>query len=346
MEFQNMLDDLRLQSDLVTETQTPQIICNNLLEEITFLIAQLNKSKIQSVIESHMSRFLSGATMRQAIKMSTFSKQHKQMFIESFRKGFAPIYREAGGWTHSLSKPRGYPGDYVILEQLYDYSTHPNTTSAMGNMLDVWAFDSSLPQAVIARKNALSHLIHEQVQNWKGSQPMRLLSLASGAARELRELPLDIMHELNITLVDTDAQSLEFAKSQIQAHLPYKDITTIQANALQGPAALFPGEPGTFDLIYSFGLFDYLPDSKLLGCVNHFSPLLNENGAFMFCLKDHRYYNAWLYEWLFDWSFYPRTREDGLQIIDLLKLECSESFTVGNDAVDIYICNKKKSKNR
>ena len=122
-------------------------------------------------------------------------------------------------------------------------------------------------------------------------------------------------------------------------------IETIKANALQGPAALYPNESKKFDLIYSFGLFDYLPDSKLLDCANHFTPLLDKEGTFIFCLKDHRHYKTWLYEWLFDWTFYPRTFADDLGLIDLLNLKCQESFKVAEDTVCIYLCENKNKPN-
>ena len=107
MEFQNMLDHLRQKSDAIGTSLSPTHLSQILKQEITTLISSLEHTRSPAMVEACMSRFLSGKTMSQALQMSAYSKQDQQMFIENFREGFAPIYRESGCWDHSLSKPRG-----------------------------------------------------------------------------------------------------------------------------------------------------------------------------------------------------------------------------------------------
>jgi hypothetical protein len=118
-------------------------------------------------------------------------------------------------------------------------------------------------------------------------------------------------------------------------------VDTIEGDAIRGGpgvAALSSVEP--FDVVYSFGLFDYLPAAVLYRCAKRFLPFLKQEGRFVFCLKDARCYDAWFYDWLYDWQFVPRTFDDGLAIAARLDLTVVETMSVEGGAVVIFVCAK------
>jgi hypothetical protein len=70
---------------------------------------------------------------------------------------------EARTWKHILTKPYGYPGDYAVLELVYDGAAHPDTRAPWAAQVDVWGIRSELPRAVAARKNALRYWMETQL---------------------------------------------------------------------------------------------------------------------------------------------------------------------------------------
>src|SRR5690606_32605057 len=136
---------------------------------------------------------------------------------------------ESHFWKWASTKPYGYAGDFVALEHCYDNVAAPQS-SEVGKLLDRWLLDSQLASGVRERKDMLSAFIERKanVHFQTTGKRLRLLSLASGSARELRDLPADVLEKIDITLVDQDPRSLQFAKDNLPASVNGLQATTLR----------------------------------------------------------------------------------------------------------------------
>jgi hypothetical protein len=261
------------------------------------------------------------------------------------RDAFAPLREVSSLWWHCRERPYGYPGDFDVLEYVYDlspYSTSGPTSSSSssGALLDLWSWNLTLPRAVRARKNVLRMLLQERLSAREGNSAagsLRVLSFASGAARELRELRSKSRGLLDVTLVDQDRRALDYARGALLGNAWAPQVTVVEGDVVRTDATA-AGIDGCFEVVYSFGLFDYLPDRLLLESARPFVAKVAPGGEFVFCLKDARYYDATVYDWFWDWRFVPRVREDGFRLARELGLEVAQTFVVEAGAVAVYVC--------
>lgn len=306
------------------------------------LSEKIQTAKSQACIAGLFSQFYYHPIMVRAQSVAQQSTIARTQLFDAFRLGCKPIYDIAGMWAQSLSKPYGNPGDFSLLESIYDGVPHLSSSSALGRALDLWGFTTELPRAVIDRKNSLKIFLEDFSQRRKSTHRSgKVLSIASGAARELREIPVENMSHLEITLLDLDARALDFADRFFATRPTSYSINRVVGNALSQDVVQQLEPYGPFDLAYSFGLYDYLTDKHLLKSISIAKSMLVEDGTFVFCLKDHRYYDAWFYNLLFDWRFVPRTIEDGKALCEKAGLNLKEIFVVEGRAVCIYVCSVK-----
>jgi SAM-dependent methyltransferase len=75
-------------------------------------------------------------------------------------------------------------------------------------------------------------------------------------------------------------------------------------------------EFGKQDIIYSVGLFDYLPDNFLVKLLRALYNLLNPGGKLIAAFKDASRYRSQDYHWAVDWDgFLQRTEADFKDIL-------------------------------
>lgn len=158
-------------------------------------------------------------------------------------------------FTHrAAGKPRGYAGDAVMMDHIYT-STPPEGTTTLGAELFGATTRAGMSLSVVYRRHLLRSLIDDTVVQHEAP---RLLSVASGHCRELQG-----------SLVMQPAFAGEFVALD-QDPLSCAEVAACHAGGAvrvvnQGVRELANGplaeELGQFDLIYSAGLYDYLPDA-------------------------------------------------------------------------------------
>jgi hypothetical protein len=256
------------------------------------------------------------------------------------RRGFERFYEVCGTARHALTRPFGYPGDYAILELAYDQRPHATSRTAAGRYSDAWFASAPLAQAVTARKDLLSSVLEERAL--AATRPLRILSIAAGAARELREMSPAALQNVEATLVDRDPRPLEFARISLDAVAPDHRVRTVIGDAIAGGDVVdAAGSDGPFDIIYSFGLFDYLSDDFLLHTVRNFLPLLAEGGQLIFCLKDRRHFDSLPADWLYNWRFVARTADDGPRLASALDLQVAQTWYVRDRCIAVWACERR-----
>ncbi len=251
--------------------------------------------------------------------------------VERTRTAIMPLAEHSFHLSWAMRKPYGYAGDYFALETLYENEVSPSST-ALGKMLDRWFLGTQLANGVRDRKDMLAAFVERKARGYQQitDEPLRILSLASGSARELRELPEELLAGLDITLVDQDERSLQFATN----HLPER-VTAIQRNVLRMKPSSFKQ---TFDLVYSFGFFDYLHDDLIEHSLRLCRNVLAPQGSVIFPLKMDSKFRHWFYDVFMDWRFVKRELEDGLRLAERAGLNVVEILETENESVVFYHC--------
>lgn len=164
---------------------------------------------------------------------------------------------------HIRQKPFGYAGDYMIIERIY--LNQPDASTDYYKW-DEYSLSHLAAQAVRNRKDYFKSVMKNRIQ--QSDKQLRLLDVASGPARDLKELFEKIEKtDLQVTCVEMDSRAIEHAKSLNINHL--EQIEFVNQNIFK-----FRTEE-KFDIVWSAGLFDYFDDKgfkmvlrKLIDCAS------------------------------------------------------------------------------
>ena len=241
-------------------------------------------------------------------KIKAIKKQIVRPIREMSRKG--PFFH------HGFHKLRGYPGDFDTIEVIYD--NQPAGEDLISLILDDYYLATPPAQAVRNRQAYLVERLRGLVGRLaqRGLNPVHILNLGSGSARELALLAEDptFAQVADVTCVDLDPAALQFARQRLDGRLD-RQVTYVCTNV----AHLFENEElrsQPFHIIYAAGLFDYLKSglaARLIeGCYHLLAPdgvLLIGNFALETCPNDRT-----LIEWLLDWFLLYRDEADYREI--------------------------------
>ncbi len=220
----------------------------------------------------------------------------------------SPLFRQ------SYYKPLGYAGDFVVMSMLYGDHYQGDTTYA--RFLNRLLSKEPVSLAVISRLRYLGTWI-ARLANEETSGEFRVLSVASGPARELRDFlacyagPQPLM----ISLLDQDPRALAFAQASFAPLMPrlldHVSVRYINAGVKQliREAECFP-ELRDLHLIYSAGLFDYLPTAAAKALLTKLFSMLAEGGVLIIGNLSEACEDRGFLECAVDWSMIYRTRDD------------------------------------
>ncbi|MGY3581418.1 extracellular factor (EF) 3-hydroxypalmitic acid methyl ester biosynthesis protein [Bradyrhizobium sp. USDA 4341] len=199
----------------------------------------------------------------------------------------------------AFSKPRGYAGDAVMLDYIYRPSSLELTE--VGAAIYQMTTGVSAAKSITWRRD---HLGEEIAKTAARVENARVLSVASGHLREL-----DVVRKLldrpdfGIVALDQDAESLEEAVNSN----PDFNITPVNKSI----AHLFKGHDQTeYDLIYSAGLFDYLPNQTAAGLLTRLISMLTPAGRLIVGNYTPENYGRGYMEGMMGWSLIYRNEAD------------------------------------
>jgi extracellular factor (EF) 3-hydroxypalmitic acid methyl ester biosynthesis protein len=224
-----------------------------------------------------------------------------------FRQVVGPALWESDCLRHAVTKPRGYPGDFQLMQRLYD--NHPSGTTPRGRALDAWTLGLPFSQAVRTRGALMARLL---LQAWLGGG-RRVTNIACGAAPELavvhRRLPFQ-----SVTLLDQDAAALAAAVLALGA----VDATRIQQVCCPVREIISRRHrlDGGRDVIYSMGLYDYLPARTAVALTDRLWASVAPGGLLAignFAAGNHA--DRHLLEAALDWYLVYRTRGELLRLV-------------------------------
>ncbi|MBN1794500.1 MAG: methyltransferase domain-containing protein [Candidatus Omnitrophica bacterium] len=216
----------------------------------------------------------------------------------------------------AYEKPRGYPGDYRMLEAIYDNKPF---SKKIGEYFDLYFLNNPYAIAVRNRKDKLGDMLKNFIET-ANLDSIKILNLACGSCREIAELlpSLQYRKPIYFTCIDWDQEALDFSKNALKNSPPNvtfnflkKDLIELIKNG-RSPLLL-----KSQDLIYSIGLVDYLPDRMFKKIVQASFRLLAEEGVLIITHKNkEQTFSPIPPDWFCDWKFVPRNMNE---VVDLFK---------------------------
>jgi extracellular factor (EF) 3-hydroxypalmitic acid methyl ester biosynthesis protein len=232
--------------------------------------------------------------------------------------GLRLALREDPFSNRAVTRPRGYPGDAVLLDMAYRIVGPTETTSTIGKMAFEATTNSPGSRSVRARKLCVAKFIDSvAVDIYKP----RIVSVACGHLRELDCSRAFAAGKVGAFLgVDQDAESIAVVEKNFGSRGVIARCATLKDFLQQRVDA------GPFHGIYSVGLFDYLDDATAAKATAAMFRMVAPGGRLLIAnlapsLGDIAYMEA-----VMDWWMVYRSES---QLADIAKK------AVGTDSADI-----------
>lgn len=231
----------------------------------------------------------------------------KKIFEKRYRHFF--LHGQLIKWC--LDKPYGYSGDFKIIDDIYQ---NKPTTVGFARLWDNYFQQLDIARATRERKENFKEIISDFIKNRKDKN-IRIMNLASGPAREIKELlEMDFevfSSDVNFDCYDFDIRALEYARQMLNNRA---NVNFFQKNAIR---LAFKKDinndiPHRYDLIYSAGLFDYLDEMVAVRLIGNLRRLLKADGLMLIANVMNRFNNvsaAWM-EWVAEWYLIYRGEDE------------------------------------
>jgi len=217
---------------------------------------------------------------------------------------------------YGYNKPLGYPGDYNMMNYIYDYHKDKYLgVSSYEKLINNYTCNISISCSNIKRKDFLKEHI---LKTLKIKDKAKILSVASGSARELVELLNEgkINKTLKFKCLDFEKKSLDCVSDQLKKVLDDKKrLLDIEYFCKDLMSIIrdkdLKKELSCCDLIYAFGIFDYLSDRMASRLTKELYQLLGRGGTLIICnINAENTIHRGYYEFLGEWNMVHRVKEE------------------------------------
>jgi SAM-dependent methyltransferase len=238
-----------------------------------------------------------------------------------------PELRLGAIWDRSYAKPMGYPGDFQIMNQVYDWEQRGNNVyeRLMHRLgLDVAECIKTRMEVVQQR---IAEVVFAPTSESKGgrSRPARIMSLGCGPAREVELFLKGVCNtdgHADFTLIDQEEDALRYASEKTYPQLlrlgsrySLQCLNMSFTDILRGTSGLNTLPPQ--DMIYSVGLLDYLTDRRATGLVHRLYDQLAPGGLLIIGnMNETALSNLWPMEFLTDWTLEYRDEKQMLRWVE------------------------------
>lgn len=226
-----------------------------------------------------------------------------------------PLTLEAPIWRRAYEKPLGYPGDFELMNFMYDNS--PRGDTAFGRVMHQLGREERLAATVNSRKELLVSWIqyHATRRASERASCVRLLSIGSGPSREIEEFiwKNDIDLDLEVSLVDQDEDALGFAYERVM-HAAVDRKARVEVRCRHISFRDLFGRPelvadlGAQDLAFSAGLFDYLSEGPARALADKLFEVVDRGGSLLIGNAADDATVKWVPEFILDWQMRYRDR--------------------------------------
>ena len=279
------------------------------------------------LIEQWRPLWLMGNDIARSVMNERESRQTTKEFTELV---LTPEMRQGAIWDRSYIKPLGYPGDFEMMNQVYDWQ---RLGGGVYEML-VHRVGLEVAECIRTRMEVVKGKIADIVRAKTGGEPARVLSLGCGPAREVELFlasPDAVQARAAFTLIDQEQAALSQAYERTypsvlksQGDIKVQCLNISFTNILRGTSGIHKLPPQ--DLVYSVGLLDYLTDRRAGQLVHRLYNILAPGGTLIIGnMNETPLSNLWPMEFIADWTLQYRTHDQMMAWVD--GLNAAEAWT-------------------
>ncbi len=269
------------------------------------------EESVSCKIQSYLSEYFDPFYDQLVAFSQKIPKDAQEKMYQFFRDQLKPILYLSPFAHRSYYKPSGYAGDYEMMNILYNDEAVGTSLFAKG--INKYFVNHPNAKAVRNRSQYLYRFLTNHIEKNPG-KTLSFLSVASGPAKEIQlilsQLPVELCNTLEINLLDQDLNSLKFAQKEINRIIRERNLKT-KVNYLNQSIknVIIEGLSGSYDVVYSAGLFDYFSDDVAREAAMRMYAAVKSGGELNignFCLQPS---SAALMMYTLDWYLIYRSEE-------------------------------------
>ena len=239
------------------------------------------------------------------------------------------------------SKPRGYAGDFMSIEWIYQ--DRAEGAGRLGPVIDRCFLDVPAAQAVRNRRGLLVEEIQKTMAETQEG-PTRVLSMACGPAREIFDTfeKLADPRQLMATCLDVDMQALAHVadirdKRKLKHNIRLENSNLVYLVRGQQKLDLPP-----LDLAYSIGLIDYFSDPFVVKLLDFVYEHLRPGGRVILGNFHPRNPSKALMDHVLDWKLIHRDEADMNRLFKASKFRSPcEEIRVESEGVNLFAIGRR-----
>ncbi len=202
-------------------------------------------------------------------RLEQIDREPHDLTVKNFAWGYIfrelfPIVGRSHFFQRVYFKPKGYPGDFLMMETIY--RNKASGDGPLGILIDHYFLTAPAASAVRERRKVLSQLLGKYVAEILADSTkidkIKIMNMACGSNRELFDFisHFDKTHLLECTCVDVDSDALQFTSDIVNTFEHEATVKLLHENVVKW--AIKKNKPSIpkQDIIYSAGLTDYLDE--------------------------------------------------------------------------------------
>jgi len=277
------------------------------------------REELIRAIRSHIAIDLVKAVEEIDATVRTVPAEDIPSLTEYSRRNLHESFMQAPAARRAFQKPFGYPGDYEVMRFLYELPFEGPTLFA--KTMSLMTDEMAASRAVRQRKDLIKRSLKARLQH--RTTPLRVLAIAAGPGQELSELLSEtprLPAPLEVVMFDQDKGALAYAYRRMQPLTENREGHPVRIlylhesiKRLLQDRTLFD-EFGSFDLIYSAGLFDYLRLPTAVQLSRDFYSRLAAGGQLLVSNMVPENPSRWFMEHHLDWFLLYRSRAELMEM--------------------------------
>lgn len=222
--------------------------------------------------------------------------------VVRFREQIKTILNENSLIGHGFIKPYGYPGDFTLIDKIYQHEINKN------NYYRNWDLFFQNQPGANAVRNRKEFFIEYCKNLCLKKETAKVLILGSGPGSDVYEFLTKHSGCKNISfdLIDFDQAAIDFSmqkNARFNGQISYNKINALRFNSYR-----------LYDLIWSAGLFDYFRDKHFTFLIRKYFNCLSVDGEMVISNFSTKNPTKRLMEVLSDWYLNLRTESDLFRI--------------------------------
>jgi SAM-dependent methyltransferase len=217
--------------------------------------------------------------------------------------------------AHTQRWPRGYPGDFELIERLLD-GDPGGEAGTLERALETCVLQLPIVWQHRVKVAWQAGLVRRRLN---GTGAIRVLSIGCGGARDLLLLEPHERVRMEVVLNDLDADALTLSAERLAGGV--RTLTCIRGNALRSTTKM--RAEGPFDVILVGGLLDYLPERAARTLLRHAGEMLSPEG--LLGATNIAAGNPWrlMLQLLADWTLIERSHDEMSRLMSQPRLKAS-----------------------